>query len=238
MSKEGFHIEIFKNSSISFTQFHIYLLGLKWHRSVSRLWSLTSTHTDHWTLPYWTLNIAILLEPVCEEGPGICSHLLTLISLLIILITLPFSLCCVVQVVQVRGDTWSEEIRFRKFLRKVLFNTSCKCGCKSVERASDLLFVSCSSWKRSANVKMINDYKYVSLSYFNKSFRELFVSIIFNIRRKASVRPHLYQGNVIGQIFQNIEKFNFYPEFKSHKSKWLQPNIESRLQLELVDGII
>ena len=67
-------------------------------------------------------------------------------------------------------------------------------------------------------MKMINDYKYVSLSYFNKSFRELFVSIIFNIRRKASVRPHLYQVNVIGQIFQNIEKFKFYPEFKSHKS--------------------
>ena len=39
--------------------------------------------------------------PACEEGPGICSHLLTLISLLLILITLPFSLCCVVQVVQV-----------------------------------------------------------------------------------------------------------------------------------------
>jgi len=39
-------------------------------------------------------------QEVCEEGPGICSHLLTLISLLLILITLPFSLCCVVQVVQ------------------------------------------------------------------------------------------------------------------------------------------
>jgi len=39
-------------------------------------------------------------QDVCEEGPGICSHLLTLISLLLILITLPFSLCCVVQVVQ------------------------------------------------------------------------------------------------------------------------------------------
>merc|ERR1719242_2052608 len=40
-------------------------------------------------------------EPVaCEEGPGICSHLLTLISLLIILVTLPFSLLMVVKVVQ------------------------------------------------------------------------------------------------------------------------------------------
>ena len=48
----------------------------------------------------------LCLESVCEEGPGICSHLLTLISLLIILITLPFSLCCVVQVVQVREKGW------------------------------------------------------------------------------------------------------------------------------------
>ena len=51
-------------------------------------------------LTFTTDEINALLA-VCEEGPGICSHLLTLISLLLILITLPFSLCCVVQVVQV-----------------------------------------------------------------------------------------------------------------------------------------
>ena len=38
---------------------------------------------------------------VCEEGPGICAHLLTFFSVLIIVVTLPFSLCLVVQVVQV-----------------------------------------------------------------------------------------------------------------------------------------
>jgi len=37
---------------------------------------------------------------VCEEGPGICAHLLTIFSVLIIIVTLPFSLCLVVQVVQ------------------------------------------------------------------------------------------------------------------------------------------
>merc|ERR1719471_1471109 len=37
---------------------------------------------------------------VCEEAPGICSHLLTLFSLLLIIITLPFSLLMVVKVVQ------------------------------------------------------------------------------------------------------------------------------------------
>ena len=37
----------------------------------------------------------------CEEGPGICAHLLTLFSILIIITTLPFSLLCVIKVVQV-----------------------------------------------------------------------------------------------------------------------------------------
>ena len=36
----------------------------------------------------------------CEEGPGICSVLLTLFSLLLILVTLPLSLLWVVKVVQ------------------------------------------------------------------------------------------------------------------------------------------
>merc|ERR1719474_1070841 len=36
----------------------------------------------------------------CEDGPGICSHLLTIFSLLMIIVCLPFSLFCVVKVVQ------------------------------------------------------------------------------------------------------------------------------------------
>merc|ERR1719382_1273624 len=39
-------------------------------------------------------------KQVCEEAPGICAHLLTLFSLLIILVTLPFSLLFVIKVVQ------------------------------------------------------------------------------------------------------------------------------------------
>jgi len=39
-------------------------------------------------------------ETVCDEGPGICAHLITLFSLLIIMFTLPVSLCFVVKVVQ------------------------------------------------------------------------------------------------------------------------------------------
>ena len=37
-----------------------------------------------------------------NEGPGLCSHLLTFVSVLIIFATLPFSLCFVVKVVQVK----------------------------------------------------------------------------------------------------------------------------------------
>ncbi|XP_023321438.1 band 7 protein AGAP004871 isoform X2 [Eurytemora carolleeae] len=36
----------------------------------------------------------------CEEGPGICAHLLTLFSMLLIFLSLPISLCFVVKVVQ------------------------------------------------------------------------------------------------------------------------------------------
>ena len=38
---------------------------------------------------------------VCEQGPTMCAHLLTFFSLLIIMVTLPLSLCFVVKVVQV-----------------------------------------------------------------------------------------------------------------------------------------
>ena len=36
----------------------------------------------------------------CSEGPGLCAHLLTLISVLLILVSLPLSLMFVVKVVQ------------------------------------------------------------------------------------------------------------------------------------------
>merc|ERR1719220_169915 len=37
---------------------------------------------------------------VCDEGPGICAHLMTMISILLIMATLPFSLLMTVKVVQ------------------------------------------------------------------------------------------------------------------------------------------
>ena len=37
----------------------------------------------------------------CEEGPGICAHLLTAVSLLLVVVSLPLSLLLVVKVVQV-----------------------------------------------------------------------------------------------------------------------------------------
>ena len=40
-------------------------------------------------------------ERVCEEGPGICAHLLTIGALFMIVTTLPLSLLFVIKVVQV-----------------------------------------------------------------------------------------------------------------------------------------
>ena len=37
----------------------------------------------------------------CDEGPGICSFILTLVSVILVIATLPFSLMLVVKVVQV-----------------------------------------------------------------------------------------------------------------------------------------
>ena len=37
----------------------------------------------------------------CDEGPGICSHLMTLFSILLIMATMPLSLLWTVKVVQV-----------------------------------------------------------------------------------------------------------------------------------------
>ena len=41
----------------------------------------------------------------CDEGPGICSVLLTLVSVILVIATLPFSLLLVVKVVQVKVRT-------------------------------------------------------------------------------------------------------------------------------------
>jgi hypothetical protein len=40
--------------------------------------------------------------PACEEGPGICAHLITVAALFMVVTTLPFSLCFVIKVVQVK----------------------------------------------------------------------------------------------------------------------------------------
>ena len=48
-----------------------------------------------------TVLVDTLTLSGCEEGPGLCALLLTVLSLLLILLTLPLSLVCVVKVVQV-----------------------------------------------------------------------------------------------------------------------------------------
>ena len=47
-------------------------------------------------------NIASASMLACDEGPGICSILLTLFSILLIMATMPLSLLYTVKVVQVQ----------------------------------------------------------------------------------------------------------------------------------------
>ena len=57
--------------------------------------------------------------PACEEGQGVCAHLMVIGSILLILVTLPFSLMFVVKVVQV--ITLSTSIMpFRSTLRATM----------------------------------------------------------------------------------------------------------------------
>lgn len=39
-------------------------------------------------------------EIACDEGPGLCAHLITFLSILLVFVTIPFSLCFAVKVVQ------------------------------------------------------------------------------------------------------------------------------------------
>ena len=45
--------------------------------------------------------VCTVLAGPCDEAPSVCARLLILSSVLLVLLTLPFSLCCVIKVVQV-----------------------------------------------------------------------------------------------------------------------------------------
>ena len=65
----------------------------------STLQYICDEEVDHAVLEQNT-DVSPFLFAACEEGPGICSHLLTLASVLIIMATLPLSLLMAVKVVQ------------------------------------------------------------------------------------------------------------------------------------------
>ena len=37
----------------------------------------------------------------CDEGPGLCAHLITFLSILLVFVTIPFSLCFAVKVSEI-----------------------------------------------------------------------------------------------------------------------------------------
>ena len=57
---------------------------------------------------HWSPLISSDLS-ACEEGQGWCAHMLIVISIVLIFLTFPLSLCCVIKVVQV---SWTELLEF------------------------------------------------------------------------------------------------------------------------------
>ena len=43
---------------------------------------------------------SLIFISACDEGPGLCAHLITFLSILLVFVTIPFSLCFAVKVVQ------------------------------------------------------------------------------------------------------------------------------------------
>ena len=50
----------------------------------------------------------------CDEGPGVCAHLITFFSILLVFVTIPFSLCFAVKVSYLRCHTKniSNEVKY------------------------------------------------------------------------------------------------------------------------------
>ena len=52
-------------------------------------------------LPLHLLLLLLLLHPgLCDDKPSLCAFLLTLAATFLVLVTLPFSLCCVIKIVK------------------------------------------------------------------------------------------------------------------------------------------
>ena len=48
---------------------------------------------------FWiTLNVHYIIIAADPEGPGVCAMLLTMLSFLLVLVTMPFSLCATIKV--------------------------------------------------------------------------------------------------------------------------------------------
>ena len=57
------------------------------------------------------MKVDAILVVVCDESPGLVSYFLTICSLLLVLVTLPFSLLYTVKVVQVNYNLrWGSQL--------------------------------------------------------------------------------------------------------------------------------
>ena len=74
--------------------------------------------SSSWCLRFIQIYISII--SACDEGPGLCALLITLLSCLLIIVSLPLSLCCVIKVVQVCARiTIIFHHRYVSLLRKI-----------------------------------------------------------------------------------------------------------------------
>ena len=63
----------------------------------------------------------------CDEGPGVCAHLITFFSILLVFVTIPFSLCFAVKVSYLRCHTKNISNEVYIFMLKEIsyFYTTC-----------------------------------------------------------------------------------------------------------------
>ena len=67
-------------------------------------------------IPQRLMKVDAIILVVCDESPGLVSYFLTICSLLLVLVTLPFSLLYTVKVVQVIHNQVPLPSRSRNFL--------------------------------------------------------------------------------------------------------------------------
>ena len=96
------------------------------HMRRASMYQVTSQKEEDKSNVYFHLQISNIKQSInllldaCDEAPSICAQLLIISSIILVVVTLPFSLCLVIKVVhcwywsRIHGQWWcgEEEVRF------------------------------------------------------------------------------------------------------------------------------